>query len=77
MRNAIYHKAWGLKATGVNVDDRCVSALVRASDWMLSDGAEAVVLGCTELSMASQKFRFAFIDSTDALAKEMIARFLS
>ena len=48
---AIFDPEWGIKATGTAVSSRAVEALKQSADWCLSQGAEAVIAACTEVSV--------------------------
>jgi aspartate racemase len=49
---SIYHADWGIKATGIQVSDAALANLKQAVDWLQRQGAELVISGCTELSVA-------------------------
>lgn len=50
--DAIFDPAWGVKATGSQVSARAVASLAEAADRLVSDGAQAVIAACTEVSVA-------------------------
>lgn len=50
--DGIYNKEWGVKATGSVVSQKAKDTLVKALKWYEEQGAEAIILGCTELSVA-------------------------
>lgn len=50
--DAIYAPLWGIKSTGLGVSTRAGATIVRSVDELRARGAEVVVAGCTELSVA-------------------------
>jgi len=52
---SIYHPEWGIKATGTRLSYQALTALAEAVQWLANEGAEVVVAGCTELSVALDK----------------------
>ena len=66
---------WGLKAQSAPPDPRTREALLAATDHLIEHGAEAVILGCTELPLAIPERRrdgVPFVNSTRALARALI-----
>jgi aspartate racemase len=49
---SIYHPDWGIKTTGTRVSTQALTVLEQATAWLKSQGAEVVIAGCTELSVA-------------------------
>jgi aspartate racemase len=49
---AIYHPDWGIKTTGTQVSAKALTVLDQATVWLKNQGAEVVIAGCTELSVA-------------------------
>jgi aspartate racemase len=49
---AIYHPDWGIKNTGVQVSEQAQANLQQTLAWLQQQGAEVVIAGCTELSVA-------------------------
>lgn len=49
---SIYHPEWGIKTTGATVSQKALSDLAHATAWLKEQGAEVVIAGCTELSVA-------------------------
>jgi len=49
---SIYDMNWGIKASGIQVSDTALAHLKHAVDWLQREGAELVIAGCTELSVA-------------------------
>lgn len=48
----IYNPEWGIKSTGVWVSDQALEQLQQTVDWLKQQGAELIIAGCTELSVA-------------------------
>jgi aspartate racemase len=51
LQNAIYHREWGIKARSP-VTETARSLVLELAGLLIRDGADAVVLGCTELPLA-------------------------
>jgi len=51
VRAAVYDAATGIKATGTEVHPAARGRLVEAAAWCAGQGALAVILGCTEVSV--------------------------
>ncbi|MEM9447324.1 MAG: amino acid racemase [Cyanobacteria bacterium P01_E01_bin.6] len=69
---AIYAPAWGIKSSGVWVSEAALNAVEGAIEWLHDQGAELVIMGCTELSVAIAKFKSSplpWIDPLDVVAK--------
>ena len=49
---AIYHPEWGIKTTGTQISAQAFGALEKAAGELKIQGAEVVIAGCTELSVA-------------------------
>ncbi|MEA5451049.1 amino acid racemase [Leptolyngbya sp. CCNP1308] len=49
---SIYHPDWGIKTTGTQVSTKALTVLEQATGWLKTQGAEVVIAGCTELSVA-------------------------
>ena len=77
VQEAIYHPDWGVKAQSGPVTQRAIDGLETAAVRMIADGAEAIILGCTEVPLALGKRELKgipLIDSTTVLAREAILR---
>ena len=75
IHEAIYHPDWGIKAQSSPVTPQAIDALEAAALRMIADGAEAVILGCTEIPLAFPQpdlKAIPLIDSTTVLAREAI-----
>ncbi|NJO80354.1 MAG: amino acid racemase [Cyanobacteria bacterium RM1_2_2] len=49
---SIYHPEWGIKSAGIWVPDQALEQLQQAVNWLKQQGAELIIAGCTELSVA-------------------------
>ncbi|MEM7787874.1 MAG: amino acid racemase [Bacteroidota bacterium] len=75
VQDAIFEAEWGLKAQSAPPDARARQALLDAADRLVARGAEAVILGCTELPLAipeAARGVVPFVNSTRALARTLI-----
>jgi len=76
VHEAIYHPVFGIKSEPNNISSQSLDILNNASKSLLSKGAEAIVLGCTEIPLAMPEKYFnniPLIDSTLVLARALIA----
>jgi len=76
IHRAIYDKQYGIKATGRPVSDEATGMLTEAISHLAGQGAEAFILGCTELPLAfahSDVPAGPLIDPTLVLARALIA----
>jgi aspartate racemase len=74
LHDTIYNRTWGLKATS-GVDGRARKNIDRYLDILRAEGAGAVILGCTELSMAftdPDQDGLALVDPVRILARALI-----
>lgn len=72
---SIFDPVWGLKAQSHPPSARARAALLEATEHLVAQGAEAVILGCTELPLAVPESHVAgvpMINSTRALARALI-----
>lgn len=71
--DAIYHKDYGIKATGVTVSDRAVQTLTAAADWLVDNyNTKVIIGGCTEIPLAlnAQTYRrVSIVDPLESLAR--------
>jgi aspartate racemase len=75
VQDSIYHPQWGMKAKSDPVTKEATEAIAAASLRMIADGAELVILGCTELGLAlpqSDLKGTPLVDSNIILARECI-----
>ena len=69
---SIYHSEWGIKTTGAEVSEKALQALIHATTWLYEQGAEVVIAGCTELSVALAQIStlpLPWIDPLEAIAE--------
>jgi aspartate racemase len=74
VHRAIYDGAYGIKARGY-ATDRARKDLLRIIEDLEAAGAQAVILGCTELPLAfpeNEMNGLPIVDSTMALARALI-----
>ncbi|MEL6615641.1 MAG: amino acid racemase [Bacteroidota bacterium] len=74
---SIFDAEWGLKAHSHPPTERAREVLLAATDHLVARGAEAVILGCTELPLAVPEATHEgsgvpFVSSTRALARALI-----
>jgi len=75
VQEAIYHPDWGIKSQSDPVTKEAADALRAAALRMIADGAEAIILGCTEIPLALRApdiKGIPVIDSNAVLAREAI-----
>lgn len=72
--DAIYNRDHGIKATGTVVSDRAREQLLGALDWYEEQGADTVILGCTELSVGLRQgdTQLQLIDPLQVLAERTL-----
>lgn len=74
LHEAIYHRSWGLKAVSPPSEE-AVQRVRTAGSRLVEAGAEAIILGCTELPLAVPEGVYAgvpYIDPVTALARALI-----
>lgn len=74
LHELIYHREWGLKAVSPP-DARAVERLKNRAEELIGAGAEAVILGCTELPLGlpGRQYRgVPLVDPMRALARALI-----
>jgi aspartate racemase len=74
IRDAIYDTSYGIKAKSAPVTFRAIDSLT-AEVWQLNErGANAVIMGCTEIPLALDccAFPFPLIDPAIAFARALI-----
>lgn len=72
---AIYDTGYGIKAQSSPVSPRARADLVRAVEWLVRAGAQAIVLSCTEIPLAITESHFGdvpLVDPTWVLARALI-----
>lgn len=75
VNEVIFDEDYGIKAQSAPVSERARADLLRAVEDLKSDGAEAVILGCTEFPLAIPERRargLPMVDPTRVLARALI-----
>lgn len=72
---AIYDRKIGIKATGSHVDRKAIRLLVGGSTYLKSEGAQIIIAGCTEISIAlpGNYEHLPVIDPMQALAQRVLS----
>lgn len=77
VQSSIYNSKYGIKAFSNPITERAKKYLELACDLLIKRGAEVIILGCTELSLAFdiEEYRGCkIIDSTTVLARKLIEK---
>lgn len=76
VHSSIYDSEYGIKIHPDPVSDRAVEILSNAGRNLITRGAEAIIMGCTEIPLAMHRVDLGvpLIDATLVLAKALIAR---
>ena len=75
VQEAIYHPEFGIKAQSSPVTETARGKLLRTIDHLVEAGAQAVILGCTEIPLAIQERtleNIVLVDPTLVLARALI-----
>ena len=64
---SIYHPDWGIKNTGVWISELAIQALQQSIAWLQQQGAELIIAGCTELSVALAQMQTPLLPWVDPL----------
>lgn len=75
INNCIYDREYGIKTYSRPPTAAAVKGLIRGMDYLIDNGAEAIVSGCTEIPLAVQEPSFdgkPVIDSSLVLARALI-----
>lgn len=75
VQQAIYHPEYGIKANSKLICSQAVERLMKASNWLIDQGAEIIISGCTEIPLAlpmSHINNVPLIDATKVLAAALI-----
>lgn len=73
---SIYAPGWGIKTTGTQISDRAMRSLSEAAISLYSQGAELLIAGCTELSIACAELThlpIPWIDPLQVIASDILA----
>lgn len=68
---SIYSPDWGIKSGGAWVSDIALIELTAAASWLVEQGAELIIAGCTEISIGLAKLNHLpvnWIDPLDVMA---------
>jgi len=77
IHDAIYHPEWGIKARSAPVMPHAIDILTSAAARLVAGGAEAIILGCTEIPLALTEPELGnavLIDASNILARKAIQR---
>ncbi|MEM6449936.1 MAG: amino acid racemase [Cyanobacteria bacterium P01_D01_bin.105] len=72
---SIYAPTWGIKTAGIRVSDRALKQVSEAAASLYAEGAEVIIAGCTELSIACaqlQAMPIPWVDPLDAIASSIL-----
>lgn len=75
---AIYDQTYGIKAHSAPISTKAKQQLNHGIDYLESQGAQAIILGCTEIPLAFNEAEIRgmlFIDPTKILARALIVAF--
>lgn len=74
VHDSIYRKEYGIKSFSDPVTDRAKNILTEVANLLTILGAEAIIMGCTEIPLAMRQsdFQVPLIDPTDILARALI-----
>lgn len=74
--NAIYNLEYGVKAYSNPVKEKAIKDFTEVMDELIHNGAQALILGCTEIPLAFQDKKeykgIPLVDPTDVLARALI-----
>jgi aspartate racemase len=74
---AIHDRDYGIKASADPVTEKARHDLLEAAMYLVRQGSEAIVLGCTEIQLAIQESRIGqthVIDSVSVLARALVQK---
>ncbi len=75
VHESVYHPVYGIKTNTECISNKSKETIKKASDELIDRGAEAIILGCTELPLAmNEKYykSLPLIDTTLILARALI-----
>lgn len=78
IHSAIYHSAYGIKSFSNPIKQQAIDNLYKGISYLKAEGAEAIVLGCTEIPLAIPQKEvdgLVTIDPTNVLARALINEF--
>ncbi|WP_225913970.1 aspartate/glutamate racemase family protein [Leptolyngbya ohadii] len=64
---SIYHPDWGIKHTGILISEQAIRSLQISIGWLQQQGAELIIAGCTELSVALARMQAISLPWVDPL----------
>jgi len=73
---AIYHRKYGIKTKSTPVDPRATSNLQKGVDYLRHKGAQALIMGCTEIPLVKGELemdKMLTVDPTEILARALIS----
>ncbi len=73
---SIYHEQFGIKAKSNPVTKIATDILLKESEKLIAEGAEAIIMGCTEMPLAlgDKRIGVPMIDPTEVLARSCIQK---
>lgn len=75
LHETIYHPEWGIKAVSNPVSETALRRFESYADHLIEQGAEAIILGCTEIPLALSGTHYKdtpLIDPMEALAQALV-----
>jgi hypothetical protein len=76
LHETIYHEKWGIKSTAPMVNQRCIVNFDRYARCLVDQGAEVIIMGCTEIPFAfvgqTTSHGALLVDPLVALSRAMI-----
>lgn len=75
---AIYHPVYGIKTISKPVDERALNMLLEGVSFLKEQGAEVIIMGCTEIPLALTETTIdnvMMVDPTNILAKALIREY--
>jgi aspartate racemase len=75
IQSAVYDTNYGIKSSSNSPSDKAIDDLHRAMKFLIDQGAELLVLGCTEMSLAIKNDTFygvPVVDSNQLLARALV-----
>ena len=78
LHQSIYHPVYGIKSNSGTIPERAMEIITKTASSLKKSGAEILVLGCTEISLAVREREFCGLpvaDSSVILARALIRAF--